>query len=250
MARDRAAAATSTRVEFFAAASRRLKPGGVMCTWAPTPRVAATFRAVFPHVLEAAERRGPDRQPRAARLRARGVGGAGGHGRGLPRAAERTKELARGGRRGCARRPAPDGRAQPRPLPAGRVRGPLTGAPRLAEACRSASQGPRESRSLARAHSEGRWSNASPRLRLVGLDRDLDLDLVPDEDAALVEGLVPVDPVVLAVRASVEVSKPIFSLPQGSLPSPRKVTGQRDRLRHAVHREVAGDVLAVLAGRP
>ena len=24
-----------------------------MCTWAPTPRVVATFRAVFPHVLEA-----------------------------------------------------------------------------------------------------------------------------------------------------------------------------------------------------
>ena len=40
-------------VEFFEAVSRRLKPGGVMCTWAPTPRVVATFRAVFPHVLEA-----------------------------------------------------------------------------------------------------------------------------------------------------------------------------------------------------
>jgi len=40
-------------VEFFAAASRRLKPGGVMCTWAPTPRVVASFRAVFPDVLEA-----------------------------------------------------------------------------------------------------------------------------------------------------------------------------------------------------
>ncbi len=26
-----------------------------MCTWAPTPRVAASFRAVFPHVLEAGE---------------------------------------------------------------------------------------------------------------------------------------------------------------------------------------------------
>jgi spermidine synthase len=38
-------------VEFFEAASRRLKPGGVMCTWAPTPRVAATFAAVFPHVV-------------------------------------------------------------------------------------------------------------------------------------------------------------------------------------------------------
>jgi hypothetical protein len=42
-------------VEFFAAASRRLKAGGVMCTWAPTPRVAASFRAVFPHALESPE---------------------------------------------------------------------------------------------------------------------------------------------------------------------------------------------------
>ena len=39
--------------EFFRAASRRLRPGGLMCTWAPTPRVVATFRSVFPHVLEA-----------------------------------------------------------------------------------------------------------------------------------------------------------------------------------------------------
>jgi predicted membrane-bound spermidine synthase len=38
-------------VEFFRAASRRLRPGGVMCTWAPTPRVTASFRAVFPHAL-------------------------------------------------------------------------------------------------------------------------------------------------------------------------------------------------------
>jgi spermidine synthase len=39
-------------LEFFAAAARRLKPGGVMCTWAPTRRVSATFRAAFAHVLE------------------------------------------------------------------------------------------------------------------------------------------------------------------------------------------------------
>jgi hypothetical protein len=39
-------------LEFFRAVSRRLKPGGVMCTWAPTPRVVATFRAVFPYALE------------------------------------------------------------------------------------------------------------------------------------------------------------------------------------------------------
>ena len=40
-------------LEFFTAASRRLKPGGVVCTWAPTPRVGATFRAAFPYVVEA-----------------------------------------------------------------------------------------------------------------------------------------------------------------------------------------------------
>lgn len=39
-------------IEFFEAAKKRLKPGGLMCTWAPTARVGATFRAVFEHVLE------------------------------------------------------------------------------------------------------------------------------------------------------------------------------------------------------
>ena len=39
-------------LEFFEACARRLRAGGLMCTWAPTPRVRATFRAVFPHVLE------------------------------------------------------------------------------------------------------------------------------------------------------------------------------------------------------
>jgi predicted membrane-bound spermidine synthase len=42
-------------LEFLAATSRRLKPGGVVCMWAPTPRAVATFQAVFPHVLEAPE---------------------------------------------------------------------------------------------------------------------------------------------------------------------------------------------------
>ena len=40
-------------LEFFRACARRLRPGGLVCTWAPTERVKATFRAVFPHVLEA-----------------------------------------------------------------------------------------------------------------------------------------------------------------------------------------------------
>jgi predicted membrane-bound spermidine synthase len=38
--------------EFFEAAARRLDAGGVMCTWAPTPRTARTFRSVFPHVVQ------------------------------------------------------------------------------------------------------------------------------------------------------------------------------------------------------
>lgn len=38
-------------LEFFRACARRLRHGGVACSWAPTPRVAATFAAAFPHVL-------------------------------------------------------------------------------------------------------------------------------------------------------------------------------------------------------
>jgi predicted membrane-bound spermidine synthase len=37
--------------EFFALCARRLRPGGVVCTWAPTARVRATFARVLPHVL-------------------------------------------------------------------------------------------------------------------------------------------------------------------------------------------------------
>ena len=40
-------------VEFFEACAKRLAPGGLVCTWSPTPRVYASFRRVFPHVLEA-----------------------------------------------------------------------------------------------------------------------------------------------------------------------------------------------------
>jgi predicted membrane-bound spermidine synthase len=38
--------------EFFAACARRLKPGGVVCTWAPTPRVYQSFAQVFRHLIE------------------------------------------------------------------------------------------------------------------------------------------------------------------------------------------------------
>lgn len=39
--------------EFFGRCARRLERGGVMCTWAPTRRVYATFSRVFPNVLDA-----------------------------------------------------------------------------------------------------------------------------------------------------------------------------------------------------
>ncbi len=42
-------------LEFFELVARRLRPGGIACTWAPTPRVHATFLRVFPHVLEVAD---------------------------------------------------------------------------------------------------------------------------------------------------------------------------------------------------
>lgn len=38
-------------VEFFELCARRLRPGGVVCTWAPTARVRATFAEALPHVL-------------------------------------------------------------------------------------------------------------------------------------------------------------------------------------------------------
>jgi MFS family permease len=37
-------------VEFFSLVRSRLRPGGLFCTWAPTPRVVASFEAAFPHV--------------------------------------------------------------------------------------------------------------------------------------------------------------------------------------------------------
>jgi spermidine synthase len=39
-------------VEFYEMCARRLRPGGLMCSWSPRPRVAASFRRAFPHVIE------------------------------------------------------------------------------------------------------------------------------------------------------------------------------------------------------
>lgn len=49
--RDVAYSGTVYSLEFFRLCGRRLKPGGLMCSWAPSPRVEATFRQAFPHVL-------------------------------------------------------------------------------------------------------------------------------------------------------------------------------------------------------
>ena len=38
-------------VEFFRIGASRLAPGGLMCTWAPTARIRASFTTVFPHVV-------------------------------------------------------------------------------------------------------------------------------------------------------------------------------------------------------
>jgi hypothetical protein len=38
--------------EFFEIARARLNPGGLMCSWGPTPRTRATFARAFPRVLE------------------------------------------------------------------------------------------------------------------------------------------------------------------------------------------------------
>lgn len=43
-------------VEFFTRCAQKLKPGGILCTWAPTPRVYATFISVMPHVIGATNR--------------------------------------------------------------------------------------------------------------------------------------------------------------------------------------------------
>jgi hypothetical protein len=43
-------------VEFFQSIARRLKPGGLMCTWSPTARVYASFTAAFPYVIGTPQR--------------------------------------------------------------------------------------------------------------------------------------------------------------------------------------------------
>lgn len=48
---DAAGSGNVYSLEFFEAMASRLRPGGLMCTWAPTPRVAASFARAFPHAV-------------------------------------------------------------------------------------------------------------------------------------------------------------------------------------------------------
>src|SRR6185295_10094239 len=66
--------------EFFTMCASRLKPGGLLCTWAPTPRVYSTFVTVMPYVIGIG-----DRQIRSA-------------------AWSRSRWTSWPGERGCARR--------------------------------------------------------------------------------------------------------------------------------------------------
>jgi hypothetical protein len=43
-------------VEFFNQCMRRLKPGGILCTWAPTPRVYASFTQAAPYIAGLSDR--------------------------------------------------------------------------------------------------------------------------------------------------------------------------------------------------
>src|SRR5438093_2275315 len=48
---DRAYSGNLYSVEFFRRCAGKLKPGGLVCTWAPTARIYASFHAAFPHVV-------------------------------------------------------------------------------------------------------------------------------------------------------------------------------------------------------
>jgi len=39
-------------VEFFSNLARKLKPGGIVCTWSPTPRTYASFARALPHLVD------------------------------------------------------------------------------------------------------------------------------------------------------------------------------------------------------
>jgi SAM-dependent methyltransferase len=48
---DRAYSGNLYSVEFFSRCARKLKPGGLVCMWAPTARIYASFHSAFPYVV-------------------------------------------------------------------------------------------------------------------------------------------------------------------------------------------------------
>jgi predicted membrane-bound spermidine synthase len=48
---DRAYSGNLYSLEFLERVARRLKPGGLFCSWGPTPRIYSAFHQVFPHVV-------------------------------------------------------------------------------------------------------------------------------------------------------------------------------------------------------
>jgi predicted membrane-bound spermidine synthase len=53
---DRAFSGNLYSVEYFQRCARRLKPGGILCSWAPTPRIFAALAEAFPHLLGTPDR--------------------------------------------------------------------------------------------------------------------------------------------------------------------------------------------------
>jgi predicted membrane-bound spermidine synthase len=48
---DRAYSGNLYSLEFFKRCARKLKPGGILCSWAPTPRIFAALARAFPHLV-------------------------------------------------------------------------------------------------------------------------------------------------------------------------------------------------------
>ncbi len=48
---DRAFSGNLYSVEYFQHCARKLRPGGILCSWAPTPRIFAAMAEAFPHLV-------------------------------------------------------------------------------------------------------------------------------------------------------------------------------------------------------
>lgn len=53
---DRAFSGNLYSVEYFRHCAKKLKPGGILCSWAPTPRIFAAMAEAFPHLVGTPDR--------------------------------------------------------------------------------------------------------------------------------------------------------------------------------------------------